>query len=64
MLLMQTKHACKEPLKFKTRHMTGDKLNRIKYILSATLWNNSYLNELDPNTTFNNLTLLFGKELT
>ena len=49
---MQTKHVCKEPLKFKTRHMTGDKLNKIKYILFATPWHNNILDELDPNTTY------------
>ena len=54
--LQQTKHVCKEPLKFKTRQMTEDKLNKIKNILSDTLWHNNILNELDPNTTFNNLT--------
>ena len=55
-LLKQTKHVCKEPLKVKTRHMTEDKLNKIKNILSDKLWHNNILNELDPNTTSNNLT--------
>ena len=55
-LLKQTKHVCKEPLKFKTRDMTEDKLNKIKNILSDTLWHNNILNELDPNTYFSNLT--------
>ena len=36
--------------------MTEDKLNKIKNILSDTLWHINILNELDPNTTFNNLT--------
>ena len=55
-LLKQTKHVCKEPLKFKTRHMTEYKSNKIKNILSDTLWYNNILNELDLNTSFNNLT--------
>ena len=37
-LLKQTRHVCKEPLKFKTRHMTEDKLNKIRNKLSDTLW--------------------------
>ena len=35
--------------------MTEDKLNKIKNILTDTLWHNNILNELDPNTAFNNL---------
>ena len=55
-LLKQTKHVCKEPLKFKTRHMTDNKMNKIKNILSQTIWYNNILNELDPNKVFNKLT--------
>ena len=51
-LLKQTKHVCKEPLKFKTRHMTEDKLNEIKNILSDTVCLNNILNELDPRHCF------------
>ena len=54
-LLKQTKLACKEPLKFKIRHVTEDKLNKIK-----TLWHNNILNEHDPNTAFNNLTTTYS----
>ena len=55
-LLKQTKHVCKEPLKFKTRHMTDNKINNIKNILSQTIWHNNILNKLDPNNGFNKLT--------
>ena len=55
-LLKQTKHVCKEPLKFKTRHMTDNKINKIKDILSQPIWHNNILNELDPNKAFIKLT--------
>ena len=55
-LLKQTKHVCKVPLKFKTKHMTDNKINNIKNILSPTIWHYSILNELDPNKAFNKLT--------
>ena len=56
MPLKQTKHVCKKPLKFKTRHMTDNKINKIKNILSHTIWHNNILSELDPNKAFNKLT--------
>ena len=55
-LLKQTKHVCKEPLKFKTRHMTDNKINKIKNMLFQTTWYNNILNEPDPNKALNKLT--------
>ena len=36
--------------------MTDNKINKIKNILSQTMWHNNILNELDPNKAFNKLT--------
>ena len=55
-LLKQTIHVCKEPLKFKTRHMTDNKINKIKNVLSQTIWHKNIGNELDPNKAFDKLT--------
>ena len=55
-LIKQTKHICKEPLKFKTRHMTDNKIKKIKNILFQTIWHNNILNELDLNNAFTKLT--------
>ena len=36
--------------------MSDNKINKIKNILSNTQWHNNIINELNPNTAFNNLT--------
>ena len=36
--------------------MTDNKINKIKNLLSQTIWHNNILNELNPNKAFNKLT--------
>ena len=50
-LLKQIKHVCKEPLKFKTRHMTDNKIKKMTkgYIKSSQTKLNYYKKTLLPN---------------
>ena len=62
-LLKQTKHVCKELLKFKARNMTDKKINNIKNILYNIVWLSNIFNKLDPNTAFDNLTTIIRQTI-